>query len=130
MAENIKIVGDIDKVYTNANVECMKIASYIYSKGDIKTNKVSNKFCNIEILKDGKMCYLAITSGRLGADDIQARIKRFASEIMVKNIYLDECKKRLREGYNEVEVISIYPNCSAAAKGFVTEKNVLDCNVA
>ena len=64
MAENIKIVGDIDKVYTNANVECMKIASYIYSKGDIKTNKVSNKFCNIEILKDGKMCYLAITSGR------------------------------------------------------------------
>ena len=130
MAENIKIVGDIDKVYTNANVECMKIASYIYSKGDIKTNKVSNKFCNIEILKDGKMCYLAITSGRLGSDDIQARIKRFASEIMVKNIYLDECKKRLREGYNEVEVISIYPNCSAAAKGFVTEKNVLDSNVA
>lgn len=49
---------------------------------------------------------------------------------MVKNIYLDECKKRLKEGYQEVEVISIYPNCSAAAKGFVTEKNVLDSNVA
>ena len=130
MAENIKIVGDIDKVYTNSNVTCYKIASYIYSKGDIKTNKVSNKFYNIESLQLDKSYYLAVTSGRLGGNDIQVQVRRYYSEPLVKKLYLDECQKKLKAGYQEVEVISIYPNCSAAAKGFVTEKNVLDSNKA
>ena len=102
MAENIKIVGDIDKVYTNINATCYKIASYIYSKGDIKTNKVSNKFYNIEILQLEKSYYLAVTSGRLGGNDIQVQVRRYYSEPLVKKLYLDECQKKLKAGYHNL----------------------------
>lgn len=130
MADKRTIRGDLDKVYDDESAVCYLIASYIYSKGDIKTNKVSNKFCNIEILQANRLYYLAITSGRLGDENINIVVRRFPAEQVAKKMYLDECKKRLREGYKEVEVISIYPNCSAAAKGFVREKNVLDSKTA
>ena len=38
------IRGDMDRVYDDANATCHLICSYILSKGDIKTNKLSNKF--------------------------------------------------------------------------------------
>ena len=123
------IRGDLDKVYIDSNAECFLICSYILSKGDIKTNKLSNKYCNIEILEANKMYYLAITSGRLGVED-NVQVRRFNSEVIVKKLYLDECKKREKEGYSKVEVVSIYPHCSECAKKFVSEKNIISKDVA
>ena len=119
------IRGDLDRIYDDPNATCHLICSYILSKGELKTNKVSNKFCNIEILKGNGLFYLAITSGRLGSSDITIRVKRFNSEVVVKERYLEECKNRQQEGYSKVEVVSIYPNCSEAAKQFVSQKNII-----
>ena len=119
------IRGDLDRVYDDANAVCNLICSYILSKGDIKTNKLSNKFANIEILHANGLYYLAITSGRLGAVDNNIIVRRFNSEVIVKKLYLEECAKREQEGYSKVEVVSIYPNCSEAAKKFVSNKNVI-----
>lgn len=124
------IRGDLDKVYDDAKAVCYKIQSYILSKGNIETNSVSNKFCNIEILRANNLFYLAITSGRLGAKDNNVIVRRFNSDTIVRKQYLEECKKRIKEGYSEVEVISIYPNCSEAAKIFVSDKNVITKDVA
>lgn len=123
-------IRDMDKVYDDASATCHLICSYILSKGDIKTNKLSNKFANIEILQANGLCYLAITSGRLGSKDITIVVRRFNSETIVKKLYLEECKKREQEGYSKVEVISIYPNCSEAAKQFVSQKNVVSKETA
>ena len=119
------IRGDMDRVYDDPNAICHLICSYILSKGDIKTNKLSNKFANIEILHANGLYYLAITSGRLGAVDNNIVVRRFNSETIVKKLYLEECKKREQEGYMKVEVVSIYPNCSESAKKFVSNKNVI-----
>lgn len=119
------IRGDLDRVYDDPKATCHLICSYILSKGDLKTNKVSNKFCNIEILKGNGLFYLAITSGRLGAKDNNIIVRRFNSDTIVRKLYLEECKKREQEGYSKVEVVSIYPNCSEAAKQFVSQKNVI-----
>lgn len=130
MADERIIRGDLDKVYDDPSATCYKIQSYVLSKGDIETNKLSNKFCNIEIIKANKLFYLAITSGRLGAKDNNIIVRRFNSDVIVRKQYLAECEKRLKEGYMEVEVISIYPNCSEAAKSFVSAKNVISKEVA
>lgn len=123
-------IKDMDRVYDNPSAVCKLISSYILSKGDLKTNKVSNKFANIEILQANGLHYLAVTSGRLGSSDIAIRVKRFNSEVIVKDRYLEECKKRQQEGYSKVEVVSIYPNCSESAKQFVSKKNVVSKEVA
>lgn len=125
MPDNRIIRGDLDRIYDDPNATCHLICSYILSKGELKTNKVSNKFCNIEILKGNGLFYLAITSGRLGAKDNNIIVRRFNSDTIVRKLYLDECKKREQEGYSKVEVVSIYPNCSEAAKKYVSERNVI-----
>ena len=52
MADTVKTIrGDLDGVYNDANATCHLIRSFILSKGDLKTNSLSNKFCNVEILK-------------------------------------------------------------------------------
>ncbi len=129
-AKKERNIRDMDGVYDNPSATCHLICSYILSKGDLKTNKLSNKFANIEILQSNGLCYLAITSGRLGSSDITIVVRRFNSEVIVKKLYLEECKKREQEGYSKVEVVSIYPNCSEAAKQFVSKKNVVSKEVA
>ena len=119
-----RIVRDMDKVYDNSNAVCTHIKSYIYSKGDLVTNKLSNKFCNIEVLEANNFYYMALSSGRLGEGDITITVRRFGSKVYSFDAYTEECKKREKEGYLPVDVISIYPNCSEAAKKFVSEKNV------
>lgn len=119
------IPGDIDGVYDDEQATCHLIRAFVYSKGNAKTGSVSNKFCNIEILKANDLFYLAITSGRLGASENNALVRRLNSETMMKKVFLDECAKREKSGYSQVEVISIYPNCSAAAKKFVSQRNVI-----
>lgn len=130
MADTRVIRGDLDKVYDNPNATCLYISSYIYSKGDISTNRVSNKFCNLEVLTHNGLYYYVKTSGRLGAEDNNVIVRRVNSEIYVRKSFDEECKKMNREGYSQVEVVSIYPNCSAAAKKFVSEKNVLSTGAA
>lgn len=125
MADKRVIRGDLDRVYDDAKAKCHLICSYILSKGDLKTNKLSNKFCNIEILQANGLYYLAITSGRLGTENNNIVVRRFNSEVVVKNLYLQECKSREQEGYSKVEVISIYPNCSEAAKQHISKKNII-----
>ena len=80
-------IKDMDRVYDNPSAVCKLISSYILSKGDLKTNKVSNKFANIEILQANGLHYLAVTSGRFGSSDIAIRVKRFNSEVFVKDRY-------------------------------------------
>lgn len=130
MADTRVIRGDLDKVYDNPDATCLYISSYIYSKGDISTNRVSNKFCNLEVLSHNGLYYYVKTSGRLGAEDNNIIVRRVNSEVYVRKSFDEECKKMKREGYFQVEVISIYPNCSAAAKKFVSEKNVLSTGEA
>ena len=57
MPNNRIIRGDLDRVYDDPNATCHLIRAYVYSKGDLKTNSVSNKFCNIEILKANNLFY-------------------------------------------------------------------------
>ena len=128
---NVKsIKGDLDNVYNDPNAECQLVASYVLSKGDLKTNKVSNKFCNIEILTANRLFYLVITSGRLGAKEDNVVVYRINAETLVKKKYLEECIKRERAGYTSVEVVSIFPHCSEGAKNFVAKKNMMDKEVA
>ena len=52
MSDSVKVIrGDLDGVYNDASATCHLIRSFILSKGDLKTNSLSNKFCNVEILK-------------------------------------------------------------------------------
>jgi hypothetical protein len=130
MADTVKTIrGDLDGVYNDANATCHLIRSFILSKGDLKTNSLSNKFCNVEILKgtgsNTGLYYFVTTSGRLGADNNNATVRRVNSERVASQLFLDECKKRAKEGYTQVDVVSIYPNCSACAKNFVSEKNIM-----
>lgn len=125
-----RIVRDMDKVYDNPNAVCTHIKSYIYSKGDLSTNKLSNKFCNIEVLEANNFYYMVVTSGRLGAGDITVLARRFSSKVYSFEAYSEECKKREKDGYQPVDVISIYPNCSEAAKQFVSEKNLSSKSIA
>lgn len=125
MSDDRIIRGDLDRVYDDPTAVCHKITSYIYSKGDIKTKSISNKFCNIEILTANRLFYLVKTSGRLGSTGNNIIVRRLNSSVIVEKLYLEECKKVLAEGYNEVEVVSIYPNCSEAAKNYVAQKNVI-----
>lgn len=124
------IRGDLDRVYDDSNATCHLIRAYIYSKGNIKTNSISNKFCNIEILKANKLFYLVITSGRLGGNENNIIVRRFNSDTIVRKCYMGECNRREREGYSQVEVVSIYPNCSEAAKAYVSSKNVISQETA
>lgn len=124
MAEK-HILRDSDKVYDNPDVTCSFITSFILSKGDLKTNKVRNEFCNVEVLEWSTCFYMALTSGHLGGDDINVLVRRYNSKVYAKEAYDDECAKRLKDGFSPVEVISIYPNCSESAKQFVSEKNMV-----
>lgn len=125
MPNNRIIRGDLDRVYDDPNATCHLIRAYVYSKGDLKTNSVSNKFCNIEILKANNLFYLVITSGRLGGNENNIIVRRLNSDKIVRKLYMDECQKREKEGYSKVEVVSIYPNCSEAAKQYVSSRNVI-----
>ena len=126
MSDSVKVIrGDLDGVYNDASATCHLIRSFILSKGDLKTNSLSNKFCNVEILKANGLYYFVTTSGRLGAENNNATVRRLNSERIASQLFLDECKKRAKEGYTQVDVVSIYPNCSACAKNFVSEKNIM-----
>lgn len=124
MAEK-HILRDSDGVYSNPDVKCSFITSFILSKGDVKTNKVQNEFCNVEVLEWSTCFYMALTSGHLGGNDINVLVRRYNSKVYAKDAYDDECRKRSEAGFNKVDVISIYPNCSESAKQFVLEKNLV-----
>ena len=119
------IIRDADNVYSNSNAVCSHITSFILSKGDVKTNKVQNEFCNVEVLEWSTCFYMALTWGHLGANDINVLVRRYNSKVYAKDAYDDECERRSKAGFNKVEVISIYPNCSESAKQFVAEKNLV-----
>lgn len=120
-----KITGDIDKVYEKDTLECVNIFSFIFSKGDIKTNKISNKFYNIEILKNAPLFYIVTTSGALGGSLDNVVVIKSRNEKAAKEAFLQKVEEKQKQGYKRVEVVTIYPHCSASARNFVQAKRVL-----
>lgn len=126
MADSRLIRGDMDHIYDDEKAVCKFISSYINFKGDVDTGKVTNKFYNMEILEGNGLFYFVRTSGRLGdSKNNTIIVRRLNSEVYVRELYDSECKKMKSQGYNKVEVVSIYPNCSRAAQKFISEKNVI-----
>ena len=125
---NIK--GDIDNAYENADLECVNIFSYVYSKGDLKSNKLSNKFYNLEILTNKSLYYTVETSGAVGGTCDNVMVTRIRNAEMARKIFLEKTNLKERQGYNKVEVVSIYPHCSLAARNFVQSKRVMSKNEA
>lgn len=121
-----RAIRDMDKVYDNSAAVCVYITAYVLSKGDINTNTVSNEFCNIEVLECNNLYYLALTTGHIGGNEVNVAVRRFNSKEYVKDNYDAERERRQQQGYQQVEVVTIYPNCSVAAQNYVAEHRLLD----
>jgi hypothetical protein len=123
-------IRDMDKVYDNAGATCVYITAYVQSKGDLTANTISNDFCNIEVLECANLYYLVLTTGSIGGNTINVAVRRFNSKEYVKENYDIERKSRIEQGYRQVEVVTIYPNCSVAAQNYVAEHRLLDKKAA
>lgn len=119
-------IRDMDKVYDNAGATCVYITAYVHSQGDLATNTISNDFCNIEVLECEHLYYLVLTTGSIGGNMINVAVRRFNSKEYVKENYDSERKSRLEQGYQQVDVVTLYPNCSVAAQNYVAEHRLMD----
>mgnify|MGYP002677760616 CR=1 FL=1 len=119
-------IRDMDKVYDNAGATCVYITAYVHSKGDLTANTISNDFCNIEVLECANLYYLVLTTGSIGGNTINVAVRRFNSKEYVKENYDIERKSRIEQGYQQVDVVTLYPNCSVAAQNYVAEHRLVD----
>ena len=111
-----RIIRDMDKVYDAGNAACQYITAYVLSKGDLDAKSISNEFCNIEVLECNNLYYLALTTGHIGDSEVNVAVRRFNSVEYVKENYDAERERRQQQGYRQVDVVTLYPNCSTAAQ--------------
>lgn len=119
-------IRDMDKVYDNTGASCVYITSYVHSQGDLDANTINNEFCNIEVLECANLYYLVLTTGSIGGKEINVAARRFNSKEYVKENYDSERKKRIAQGYQQVDVVTLFPNCSVAAQNYVAEHRLVD----
>lgn len=128
----ITIKGDIDRVYLSesAGLECLGIMCFVKSEGSVTGGSLINVFANFEILKGNGLFYFIVTRGVIGSDVDEVRVRRLNSEVYVRDVYLEESAAAESSGYTKVEVVTILPHCSMAARRFVSNKNALSTDAA
>lgn len=119
-----KIVGDLDKVYTNynADIECKEITAFVKSQGNVHTGRVVNKFYNVELCECAYSFYLIITSGTIGSAKQDVKVEAYSNGVYLKEQYTMWVNKLKKNGFKELDILALDGNtCSQYARNFIEE---------